>query len=398
MSNALRRAARPGVATVAFLAAIILAPTWSRAGAAPGRGADDAATAATAEALITFLSKEEAQRAIVDDSAEPYFDKLLPHEMTAKTAEPITGETLDEQRKECRRRYQAGVLAFSDEERETLSWYVGRLQPLLERRYPVFAEVPWSFLKVSNKIEGGFPHTRGPHIVMSELMLQQLIAVKDQDPESAPSTIGGVLVHEQTHVLQRQRPELFEPLYTEVWGFRHAARVEGSEDLTRHQLVNPDGTDTSWVFPLRDEAGGDKVRWVWPLIIVLDPDVQVMHPFNLQQLLIDVDPVEGEENVFRARVTGDGSASARALHEVEAYTAALGTDQNAYHPNEISAHLFAQIVTTRWAQENGLAPGRDADVPEAKEGKLEAFGDWADKILGVKADEADNTDVKGVGE
>ena len=53
---------------------------------------------ATAPAIsVTFLDPDAARAAIVDDSADPYFDKLTAAEMSAKTPEPITGDTREEQ-------------------------------------------------------------------------------------------------------------------------------------------------------------------------------------------------------------------------------------------------------------------------------------------------------------
>ena len=69
---------------------------------------------------VTFLGAEEARAAIVDDSMEPYFDKLQVAEMAAKTGSPVPGGSLDEKRAECRRCYQAAALEFSAQEKEAL--------------------------------------------------------------------------------------------------------------------------------------------------------------------------------------------------------------------------------------------------------------------------------------
>src|SRR5688500_10380690 len=96
-----------------LLAAWIVCLTQPVAG--PPRAAADEAKGEAPQ--VTFLDKAAAAKAVVDDSAEPYFDKLQPAEMSAKTGKPITGDTLDAQRAEARRRYAAGTLDFNEAER-----------------------------------------------------------------------------------------------------------------------------------------------------------------------------------------------------------------------------------------------------------------------------------------
>ena len=108
---------------------------------------------------IIFLDAASARKAIVDDSLEIYFDSLQPMEMSAKTGSEITGATLAEQRAESKKRYAAGTLAFTQEEQEAIKWHIEQFSSKLAKEYPLLGELSWSFLKVSEKIEGGLAHT-----------------------------------------------------------------------------------------------------------------------------------------------------------------------------------------------------------------------------------------------
>ena len=66
---------------------------------------------------VTFLDIEAGQAAIMDKSLDSYFGQLQPMEMPAKTGSPITGETLAEQRAQCRKRYHDQVRQFTDDEK-----------------------------------------------------------------------------------------------------------------------------------------------------------------------------------------------------------------------------------------------------------------------------------------
>src|SRR4051794_7592947 len=107
MSPLLRRAAL----LPAALFVLLLSASFVRAQEAPP----------AAKVAVVFLGGEQARTAIVDDSADGYFEKLVPHEMSAKTGKPITGDTLEAQRKECKARYLAACEEFTDEERQAVT-------------------------------------------------------------------------------------------------------------------------------------------------------------------------------------------------------------------------------------------------------------------------------------
>jgi|LQYC01.1.fsa_nt_gi hypothetical protein len=65
---------------------------------------------------VTFLDKEKGKIAIVDDSLEPYFEQLQPMEMESKSGSPVDGATIEEKHLQCRKRYQAAVLDFAEDE------------------------------------------------------------------------------------------------------------------------------------------------------------------------------------------------------------------------------------------------------------------------------------------
>jgi hypothetical protein len=94
--------------------------------------------------------------------------------MSVKTGEEITGTSIEEQRAECRRRYQAAVREFTTREAETLESLLEEVRQPLEQHYRTLARLPWRFLKVADFLEGGLPHTRHDAIVLSEQMLENL--------------------------------------------------------------------------------------------------------------------------------------------------------------------------------------------------------------------------------
>jgi hypothetical protein len=341
----------------------------------PGAAADQAPSTGPASSSITFLTAEQARTAIVDDSLDPYFEKLQPMEMSAKTGRAITGKTLAEQRAECRRRYQAEVRDFTMEEKETLRSLVEQLSPALRKDYPLFAETPWSFLKVSHRVEGGLPHTRGKHIVLPEGFCLRLVAQMRNDPHGGNSWVCNLLVHEQMHVFQRLHPGVLDDLYTKVWGFERAEDIQGCPWLTSHHVVNPDGADCCWVFPIRN---GEGTNYIWPLVIFREGEGLKRMPRDFRMVAIELDKTE---KGFRVRVDEDGKPVFRNLLRVPEYRKAFAPSRNIYHPHEASADMFAMIVLSDASILEGGPPDSRRDT--AKE-TLEAERKWFRRNLRAK--------------
>ena len=287
---------------------------------------------------ITFLTAKQAKQAIVDDKLDPYFSRLQPMEMSAKTGRPITGKTLPEQRAECRRRYQAEVREFRNDEKETLTGFVKQLLPALKKDYPRFGKMPWSFLKVSDRIEGGLPHTRGGHIVLSQGGCDRLTQVAKLAPRGAILYAGNLLLHEQMHVFQRMEPRVLDGLYTKAWGLIRAKSIRGGPWLTRHHLVNPDAPDCSWVFPIKN---GQTTAYIWPLVVLREGEGLKRMPDDFRMIAVELDTTP---DGFRVKPDQDGRPAFRSLLRVREYTKRFSLTRNIYHPREASADVFARLV------------------------------------------------------
>ena len=286
---------------------------------------------------VAFLTIKQGQAAIVDEQIEPYFSLLQTREMSAKTGTQITGATLGAQRDVCRKRYQAAVQEFSDLEQSALLHVVKNTHPFLELNYPVFAALPWRFIKVARTIEGGMPFTLGKCIVLSDQVLPMFLAgeVHPQNPKGL-----NLLLHEQTHVLQRLHPELFIPLFVESWGFVHILHAPtATADLSVRQLINPDGISSLWVFPLSNEGRTE----------VILPQTLLGGDAVLPSLHTDIMPYalmvekQGDDYVYLRDASG-GSRSMY-LQDARVYSRSFTPSEENFHPNEICAELFSRMVT-----------------------------------------------------
>ncbi|MHC4367853.1 MAG: hypothetical protein ACYSW8_09580 [Planctomycetota bacterium] len=196
-------------------------------------GAENVVSNEPATAIsITFLDIEAGKAAVMDKSFDAYFGRLQPMEMSAKTGSPITGETLDEQRKECRKRYRAQVREFADAEKQVLRDCIEKLDPVLREKFPRFAATPWSFLKVSNRVEGGLPHTQAGHIVLCERVCRQFASQYKTAPDRTVLSLAG-LIQRFGGSSKLKRFQAIRGSKSTTWSIRTGRIVAGSFQSAR---------------------------------------------------------------------------------------------------------------------------------------------------------------------
>jgi hypothetical protein len=318
---------------------------------------------------IRFLEVKEAADAIADESMEPYFSLLQPLEMIAKTGAPLTATGLPAQRDECRKRYREAVREFAVDEKAALTATAEELRDALQKAYPLFAQTAWSFIKTNGSIEGGLPHTRGPHIVMSERTVKHFSLLRSRGVDPAKSGLGQLLIHEQCHVIQRARPALFADLYTNVWGFIRAKGLPGGPWQEKVQIVNPDGIDVGWVFAAKEGA----TTQYWQPLVVLKEGVE--RPKMPKDFVLIGIALDQKGTSFSPRPGKDGRPEIQALDKIPAWTAAWGHVDENFHPNETFAVLFSWLAVKDHVAETGPGLENHADVDFTK------LRDWCRRNL-----------------
>ena len=357
-----RRVLRGGLQLLAGAASISM---LGRAGAATETVSRTTTTSVTASPpQIAFQSPEAGAAALANTAGDTYYANMQMLDIRARTKSTLTGKSLAEARIAVRDYDAAAVLAFTDEERAAIRGVIERMQTLLAVRAPLYARTPWSFIKLDDRAEGGMPHTRGAHIVMPRETVEAY--AKMHRESSANGTLAAtprgrsLLLHEQTHVLERASPARFEPLFTDVFGFTRMTPAPLTPWLQAHTGVNPDGPDVVWAFAL-DKIGAS--GWIMPDVVF--PDVAVPRmPEDFQTIGIEVvKTAEGWKIVEE-----NGLPKRRDLDKIPGYDAHFPFPDEDFHPNEIAA-----VTLAHWILQ---------DVPDVNERPLmPAVAGWAKKAL-----------------
>ena len=297
---------------------------------------------------IQFLKKSEGETAILDETFEPYFSQLQVKEISTFVQEKAP-QNIDSARAFAKNKFSSAVIDFSEREKEILSFVVKKTNKwLLKNELNSMANHPWRFIKVQNWLCGGFAHTRGTYIILSQVYLDRLSKEwsTDMDKESESKLIlslGGLLVHEQMHSLQRTFKSKFEKLYSKDWGFLKN-KMPNEIEITRDQVSNPDAPIAEWLIP--DPNLEKKFYWVRTLI-TKDIEIPVMGK-DFEDVVFEI---EKKDNTYSIVKINNVIAS-KPLSELDFYTQSFPIKRGLDHPNEISAYMFSDFFKTGYHAKN----------------------------------------------
>jgi hypothetical protein len=286
---------------------------------------------------IRFLSASEARSALSEGPGRDYYDLLQLPDIRSKTGLTLAHVSLEAAREQARAAYGAATLDFTADEQAALREALESLQPVLAARAPLYARTPWSFIKMRSSVEDGRPHTRGRSIVLSEVVTAWVVNRRKQAPLSTPSLVWNLLVHQQTHVLQRQHPELFAALYTGVFGFRHVTLLATPEWISALRVINPDAPEVDWAFAI-DQGSGS--QWLLPDLL-LNNRTHPQMPMGFQMVALGVMP-QGDHWIYLDPLT---PGNPQLLYGIDPYIQRFPIRDELFHPNEIAANMLAAWIT-----------------------------------------------------
>ena len=294
---------------------------------------------------IDFLNKEQASIAILDESFEPYFSKLQRKEISTFVQEKAP-RNIDSARAFARMKFSSAVMEFSSREKHILSFVVKKTNRwLLENEINLMANQPWRFIKIQNWLCGGFAHTRGTYIILSQSYLDRLSAdwsenMSDKSELKLVTSLGGLLVHEQMHSLQRTFKSRFDKLYSENWNFIKQ-QIKDDQEIIKDQVSNPDAPIAEWLIP--DPEIKDKFYWIRTLITKNTEIPEMGKDF----VDIAFEITKKNERYFLAK--SNNSVNSKPLSELDFYTNSFSVKRGLDHPNEISAYMFSDFFKKNYS-------------------------------------------------
>ncbi len=321
---------------------------------------------------IHFADRLEAAGILSDMKTDPYLSKLGRMELLCRigsgSAQSVSeGSDQAYKKKETKRLrvqlsqiYRDNTLDFTASEKQTIRWFVGQIMERVQPAYPVFSKLPWKFIKVSSRVEGGLPHTRADYIIFPKMVctyLERITDVSKKELSHMQRQFVDLMIHEQLHVFQRINPGIFDALYTNHWGFIKADTIVRGPWLKKHELHNPDDVHQFWVFPIKSSSG---IRFIWPTIVLAEGNRPKRMGSDFR--MIGIDLIKNGDRKFLAEEK-NGKPGFAPLSSIKPYHDLFKISYNIYSPDEAMADLFSKLIRYRFFDGNkGLTEKRKTIV------------------------------------
>ena len=293
---------------------------------------------------IDFLETERAAKAILDESYEPYFSQLQIREIEAFTNSKVPTNNLDEAREYAKKKFSSAVTNFTEKEKKCISFVTTKVNTILrDNNITLMANQPWRFIKIENWLCGGFAHTRGTYIILSKKHIDHLTKtwsdnMTKEDEQILIEKLGGLLVHEQMHSLQRTFKSKFENLYTNYWNFTKAT-ILNDASIKKDQVSNPDAPIAEWL--ITNPKDPKSFYWIRTLLKKTD-GIPVMGKDFTDKVFV----IKKNNGKFSTVTANDNSLIHTNLDGIEFYKKSFPTAKGLDHPNEISAYMFSDYFKT----------------------------------------------------
>ena len=205
-------------------------------------------------AQVQYLFATAEQASVTLSTADEYTAELQPIEIGIKNKNASQSRLEDLQTN-----YREGTLEWTPSEQKILGEIVSGLQLKLRDYH---RHLPGTVLmgKISDKVEGGLPHTRANLILFSQGSLDQYFAQKETNPEEARATLTSLFLHELHHVLSRHNSDKHDEYYA-LLGF-NPCQFDEPAQLRNQRLTNPDAPSYKHYAPVTLEKGNGVIPYL----------------------------------------------------------------------------------------------------------------------------------------
>jgi|CXWL01.1.fsa_nt_gi hypothetical protein len=290
--------------------------------AACASGAPVADSVATTE-VVAFAPATPEQGAAILSANDEYLSVLSPADLSIRLhGASGTGADLG-------RVYAGATRAWSAEETERLRQMVSRHRGRLNQLAAWLPDTVY-FIKGTQAIEGGIPHTRGPAIFFGPNL------------PSSQAGLDGLFLHELFHVLSRESAARHDEIYG-IIGFERCEVVLPTT-LSDRVITNPDAPAVEHVARIAASEGAEPALLATPLLFAspsrYDPSKENLGQYFDPQLAL----LRRDQNGRCHPLPTDNAALSQDQIR-EAIFARAGRNTNyMFHPEELMADNFSQMM------------------------------------------------------
>ena len=286
-----------------------------------------------------FADRETAIKILTAD--DEYLNNMKSIEIALQVGSPTADKTIDD----LKAFYAANVIDWPEAEKALMKALLVTHKKKLAKIAHLMPEKVY-FIKVSDNVESGIPHTRGNAFV---------------SPERRTSISTKLFFHQIFHILSRNNRSKRASLYKLI-NFR-PCDFQPTPEIDKYTIRNPEAPFTEFYVPVEiDDRDTYVMNYLHTTYDGFDPSVERGFDGHISGDLIEVTVNNG---LCKPVLNADGSAKIYKHEDVPDYYEQVGHNTNFdIHPEEIVADNFAFLMM-------GKKDLEDPDIPEDIE-------DWLD--------------------
>ena len=171
---------------------------------------------------IKFLNKKQGCKIL--SRQKNYFNKFNKNDFIARKCNNID---------KCIKKYCNNVLEFNYQDKMVITKYINKISKNNYLKNSI-----WKFIKVSDEIENGYPHTHEDYIIIPQRFMNEILE----------NNGSRVLIHEQIHIMQRYHKKKMRMDLVNNLKFNMVKNIEGIDKYKNRIRANPDEDNNYWIY------------------------------------------------------------------------------------------------------------------------------------------------------
>ena len=266
-----------------------------------------------------FADKETAINILTKD--DEYLSNMKPIEIALQTGSTTANKTIED----LKAHYAANVIEWPEAEKALMKALLITHKKKLEKISHLLPDTVY-FIKVTNAVESGIPHTRGNAFV---------------SPARRTSLSTKLFFHQIFHILSRKNRIQRASLYN-IIGFR-PCYFQSTEKIDRYTIRNPEAPFMEFFLPVKIEDRDTYVMsYLHTKYDAFDPKVKKGFDGHITGDLLEVILQNG---ICKPVIRIDGSTSIFKHEDIPDFYKKVGYNTKFdIHPEEIIADNFAYLM------------------------------------------------------
>lgn len=271
---------------------------------------------------IEFINPD--QNFFYNNIAKQYFGTIFPLETYYKSNKQTFRKEL------LPTLYQNNTFEWTENEMLKIKEYIENIIIILQDAgYYVLSNLSWKFVKLSHKLEWGYPFTIGDTIILPNDDIDFIT-----NSEKMQLEFTNTLIHEQIHVFQKINLSIFDNFYINNWNWIPNQQINIRSEDKERIVHNPDGMDIKWIWKCPDTD-----EYIFQSLY-LQPPPKKEHSFKDKIIERRWMLSEAETNAKRSIYNLQSI-----VEDIPCFQTYLPGKNHMYHPHEMFAYLASGYLS-----------------------------------------------------